>query len=75
LLCPYRGAVFHSISITTTNFGGWVEQRNPTQLFDRQLALSLAEITDTPQAEADAVTFGNFVADTILPSLVTTHTP
>jgi hypothetical protein len=55
LLCPYRGAVFHSISITTPNCGGWVEQRNPTQLFDRQLAQSDAAITDTPPAEADRV--------------------
>ncbi|UNU18446.1 hypothetical protein D0A34_05750 [Microcoleus vaginatus PCC 9802] len=53
MLCPYRGAVFDSISITTTNFGGWVEQRNPTQLFDRQLAQPLAAITGTPPAEAD----------------------
>jgi hypothetical protein len=55
LLCPYRGAVFHSISITTKNLGGWVDQRNPTQLFDRQLAQFLAAITDTPPAEADRV--------------------
>lgn len=41
---------------------------NQTQLFDRQLARSLAEINDTPQAEADGVAFGNFVADTILAS-------
>ncbi|AFZ10826.1 phosphoesterase PA-phosphatase related protein (plasmid) [Oscillatoria nigro-viridis PCC 7112] len=41
---------------------------NQTQLFDRQLARSLAEIDDTPQAEADGVAFGNFVADTILAS-------
>ncbi len=41
---------------------------NQTQLFDRQLALSLAEINDTPQAEADGVAFGNFVADTIIAS-------
>ncbi|MEG3909531.1 hypothetical protein QT979_13810 [Microcoleus sp. w2-18bC1] len=53
MLCPYQGAVFHSISITTTNFGGWAEERNQTQLFDRQFTLSLAEITDTPPAEAD----------------------
>jgi len=39
---------------------------NQTQLFDRQLALSLAEITDSPQAEAEGVAFGRFVADTIL---------
>ncbi|MEG4809116.1 hypothetical protein QUA79_16655 [Microcoleus sp. F8-D1] len=47
MLCPYRGAVFDSISITTTNCGGWVEGRNQTQLFDRQLAQSDAAITDT----------------------------
>ncbi|WP_293130161.1 vanadium-dependent haloperoxidase [Microcoleus sp. bin38.metabat.b11b12b14.051] len=41
---------------------------NQTALFDRQLALSLAEINDTPQAEADGVAFGNFVADTIIAS-------
>lgn len=41
---------------------------NQTQLFDRQLALSLAEITDRPQAEADGVAFGKLVADTILAS-------
>ncbi len=41
---------------------------NQTQLFDRQLALSLTKINDTPQAEADGVAFGNFVADTILAS-------
>jgi len=52
LLCPYRGAIFHSISITNTNFGGWAKERNQTQLFDRQLAQSLAAITDTPPAEA-----------------------
>lgn len=39
---------------------------NQTQLFDRQLALSLAEITDSPQAKAEGVAFGRFVADTIL---------
>ncbi len=39
-----------------------------TQLFDRQLALSLAEITDSPQAEADGVAFGKLVAETILAS-------
>ncbi len=53
MLCPYRGAVFYSISITNTNLGGWVEERNQTQLFDRQLAQSDAAITDTPPAEAD----------------------
>ena len=41
---------------------------NQTALFDRQLALSLAKINDTPQAEADGVAFGNFVADTIIAS-------
>ena len=41
---------------------------NQTQLFDRQLALSLAEITDSPQAKAEGVAFGMFVADTILNS-------
>lgn len=41
---------------------------NQTQLFDRQLALSLAEITDSPQAEAKGVAFGYLVADTILAS-------
>ncbi len=41
---------------------------NQAPLFDRQLARSLAEITDTPQAEADGVAFGNFVADTIIAS-------
>jgi hypothetical protein len=41
---------------------------NQTQLFDRQLALSLAEITDSPQAEAAGVAFGNLVANTILAS-------
>lgn len=41
---------------------------NQKALFDRQLALSLAEINDTPQAEAAGVAFGNFVADTILAS-------
>jgi len=41
---------------------------NQTQLFDRQLALSLAEITDSPQAEAEGVVFGNLVANTILAS-------
>ena len=55
MLCPYRGAVFHSISITNTNFGSWVEERNQTQLFDRQLAQFLAEIADTPPAEADRI--------------------
>ena len=39
---------------------------NQAPLFDRQLARSLAEITDSPQAEADGVAFGNFVADTIM---------
>jgi hypothetical protein len=41
-----------------------------TQLFDRQLALSLAEITGSPQAKGQGVAFGRFVADTILASRV-----
>lgn len=41
---------------------------NQSQLFDRQLAQSLAEITDSPEAEANGVAFGNFVADTIIAS-------
>jgi hypothetical protein len=41
---------------------------NQTALFDRQLALSLAEINDSPQAKADGVAFGNFVANTIIGS-------
>jgi hypothetical protein len=39
---------------------------NQTALFDRQLALTLAEITESPEAEAAGVAFGNFVADRII---------
>jgi hypothetical protein len=52
--------------------------RNQAQFFSRQLALSFAEITDTPPAEADRVAaplprnwaIGNFVASNLFKTVV-----
>jgi hypothetical protein len=44
---------------------------NQTQLFDRQLALSLAEITDSPQAEAEGVVFGRLLTPSSPPAPTT----